>query len=98
MRLDHKATVSKLATGIPHELTEAADWFFEEPAGGVELTPDGIELHGGAYVIGLDRLRNPMQLVRWIRHLADKTWFGRDDVARLIDCACEVRGWKARGL
>ena len=84
---------------IPAALTEAVDWFLGEPSSRlVKLTPDGIELLDGGYVIGCDRITSPMDLVKWARHLADKTWITREHIGSVIDHACRAKGWEPRGL
>ena len=52
------------------------------------LTPSGY-----MYPIELSRISSPQQLIGWILHLSDKTWFTADHLRMLILLATKRQGW-----
>jgi hypothetical protein len=48
------------------------------------------------YEIDLDRVREPLHLLRWVLHLLGKPWFERDCVEPFILKVCAAKGWNPR--
>lgn len=54
---------------------------------------------GGAYDIDLDAVATPQDLLKWVAHIAKKTWPNATPyrVARFIELACWAKGWDLHG-
>lgn len=50
---------------------------------------------GYEYDISLSEIPNPLRLLGWISHMADKTWvlMTPDRIASLIDAVCHEKDW-----
>lgn len=48
----------------------------------------------GGYPIGLERIRDPLDLLAWIRHLCSKNWMKTSYVEAFIDKVFSLKGWK----
>lgn len=45
------------------------------------------------YVIPLNRIKEPADLVSWVHHLCEKNWVTTDHITGLLELTCQVRGW-----
>ena len=54
----------------------------------ISTKPKGYE-----YEVDLDRIKAPIDLVSWTRHLNEKIWFDRLMLNHFIVMVCEIKGW-----
>ena len=52
---------------------------------------------GSPYAVELDRVNAPEKALRWLRHLAGKTWFTSDLCRDSIDVLSRHFGWAVIG-
>lgn len=50
------------------------------------------------YDIALDRIPDPLALLRWTAHLAEKTWMNSHRLSLFIEAVAARKGWKLHGL
>lgn len=48
------------------------------------------------YHIEAERIKTPLDLIQWVRHLAGKKWMGRRRIRDFVDGVCEQKGWEGR--
>ena len=61
----------------------------------VVLKDDFITLHGW-YHIGLDRIKTPRDLLGWVHHLSEKTWFTTELCNEFIERIAELKNFDLR--
>jgi hypothetical protein len=49
------------------------------------------------YEITLDRIPDPMALLRWVEHLTSKRWMPSDLLGEFIKAVCKIKGWNLYG-
>ena len=47
------------------------------------------------YEVDLDRIKTPLALIGWARHLSGKNWMrSRDHIDEFLKVVCEIKGWR----
>lgn len=45
------------------------------------------------YEVELDRIRNRIEILQWVEHLAGKSWMTRKAINTFIHRVCEIKDW-----
>ena len=49
------------------------------------------------YEVDLERITKPLHLLRWVAHLAEKTWMNAQFLHEFITRVCAIKGWDLYG-